>query len=41
MNRYLAAVKLIPTAGRGITVALAAVTLLAGLAPAVGVLASG
>ncbi|HEY4017718.1 MAG TPA: ABC transporter ATP-binding protein [Pseudonocardiaceae bacterium] len=41
MTRYLAALKLIPSAGRGITVALTAVALLAGLAPAVALLASG
>ena len=41
MTRYLAAIKLIPAAGRGITVALGAVALLAGLTPAVAVLASG
>jgi ABC-type multidrug transport system fused ATPase/permease subunit len=41
VKRYLAALKLVPTAGRAITTALALVTLLAGLAPAVGVLASG
>ncbi|HEV3361814.1 MAG TPA: ABC transporter ATP-binding protein [Pseudonocardiaceae bacterium] len=37
----LAAVRLIPTAGRGITVALAVAALLAGLAPALAMLASG
>ncbi len=41
MKRMLAAVRLVPTAGRGITVALAVVALLAGLAPAVAMLASG
>ena len=41
MKRMLAAVALIPTAGRGITVALAVTALLAGLAPAVAMLASG
>src|SRR5437879_3319455 len=41
VKRYLAALKLLQTAGRAITAALAVVTLLAGLAPAVAVLASG
>ncbi|HJP75022.1 MAG TPA: ABC transporter ATP-binding protein [Pseudonocardiaceae bacterium] len=41
MKRYSAAIRLIPTAGRAIAVALASVALLAGLAPAVAVLASG
>lgn len=41
MKRYLAALKLVPTAGRAITTAITLVTLLAGLVPAVAVLASG
>ena len=41
MKRYLAALELVPAAGRGITTALALVTVLAGLIPAIGVLASG
>jgi ABC-type multidrug transport system fused ATPase/permease subunit len=41
VKRYLAALALVPAAGRAITITLALVTLLAGLAPTVAVLASG